>query len=128
MVANQILELTALGEIVVAGSEFANDMRQLAEIVAAAELLAWDLRSLNAQITTLFHIRTAPRKRDELSRRMAELRVVVFETRSYAIRTTTLLMTVDRTIRHLTLLLSKVKSFAGNMQANRAPQAQYDME
>jgi hypothetical protein len=54
-----------------------------------------------------------------LDERLAEIRQVMFETRTYAVRVTSLMQTVVRTVRHLNQLLSKVEAFVGNQQANQ---------
>ena len=118
MVANQILELTPLGEIVV-GDDFQEDLDSLGEIVDAAQGLSYDLASLNSQITTLFDLQTVPRGSAALRERLAQIRQVVFACHVYALRTQTLLMTAQRTVRHLKALIGAVGDLIGNMQSNQ---------
>ena len=57
--ANQVLELTPVDEIIV-GGQIAEDLALLAEIMVSAELVWYDLQSLEAQITMLFGLDNAP--------------------------------------------------------------------
>ncbi len=118
MVANMLLELTPLGEIVL-GGEFSSDLESLGTIVQEAQGLSYDLSSLNSQITTLFSLSTAPQTSRELALRLAAIRQVVFDSYVYALRTQTLIRTALSTIRHLTRLLAAIGDLAGNMAANQ---------
>jgi hypothetical protein len=118
MVANMVLELTPLGEIVLDG-EFSSDLESLGTIVQEAQGLSYDLSSLNSQITTLFSLSTAPQTSRELALRLAAIRQVVFDSYVYALRTQTLIRTALSTVRHLTRLLAAIGDLAGNMAANQ---------
>jgi conjugal transfer/entry exclusion protein len=118
MVANQILELTPLGEIIV-GEDFQADLDSLGEIVQAAQGLSYDMASLNSQISTLFDLQSVPRGSTALRRRLADIRQVVFDCHVYALRTQTLLQTAQRTVRHLKALIAAVGDLVGNMQSNQ---------
>jgi len=116
--ANQVLELTPLDDIAVAGG-IAEDMALLGQIVEQAEGLSYDIGSIQAQINALFALDTAPDTRDGLTERMAEMKRVKFQCYSYAARVQTLLRTALRTIEHLTGLLDTVSALVGNMQGNQ---------
>ena len=118
MVANQVLELTGLGEIVV-GDEFQGDLDSLGEVVSAARDLSFDVASLDIQIQTLFQLQTVPRSASELQIRLREIRQVVFQSYVYAMRTHTLLTTAERTVKHLKSLIAAVGDLVGNMQGNQ---------
>jgi conjugal transfer/entry exclusion protein len=118
MVGNMILELTPLGEIVL-GDDFSEDMSSLGDVVREAQGLSYDLTSLNAQVTLLFHLDGAPRSSGELRKRLAAIRRVIFDAHVYALRTQTLIKTVLSAIRHLTRLMDAVGDLTGNMQANQ---------
>ena len=124
MVANQVLELTGLDTIAL-GDDYQGDLDALGAIVTEARGLSYDLGSLQAQITTLFSLESAPRGTTELRQRLAEIRRVVFESYSYAMRTQTLMQTTLSTVRHLTRLISAVGDLLGNMQSNQTL-IQYD--
>ena len=124
--ANQILELTPLDDIAVAGG-IAEDMALLGEIATQIEGLSYDWSSLQAQINGLFHLSSAPATRDGLTARIQEFKTLKYQCYSYAARTQTLLKTAIRTVDHLTGLLENIAHLIGNMQGNRAPQAQYDI-
>jgi len=118
-VANQILDLTAVGQVVLASGEYAADLEQLATIVQEARGLSYDLQSLNAQITTLFSLDTAPASASELRQRLADIRRVVFDSYVYALRTQTLLTTTLRTVQHLTQLVASIEGLIGNLQTQQ---------
>jgi len=118
MVANMVLELTPLGEIVL-GDEFSGDLESLGTIVQEAQGLSYDVASLNSQITTLFDLGTAPSTSRDLQQRLVAIRKVVFEAYVYALRTQTLVRTALSTVRHLTRLLAAIGDLAGNMAANQ---------
>jgi conjugal transfer/entry exclusion protein len=117
-VANQVLDLTPLGEIVL-GDGYDEDLTQLATIAREAQGLSYDLASLNAQVTTLFDLSTAPRSTRELRQRLADIRQVVFQSYSYALRTQTLVATTLRTVQHLQRLVAAIGDFLGNNQGNQ---------
>src|SRR2546425_4814148 len=83
--ANQILELTPLDDLQTAGG-IAEDMALLGQLVTQAEGLSYDMGSLQAQITVLFHLDTAPDTRDGLTARLAEIKRVKFHCYTYAAR------------------------------------------
>jgi conjugal transfer/entry exclusion protein len=118
MVANQILELTGLDEIVL-GDDFQSDLEALGTIVQEARGLSYDMSSLQAQVTILFSLDSAPNSAHELRERLAAIRRVVFDSYLYALRTQTLLKTTLSTVRHLTRLVSAIGAFVGNMQGNQ---------
>jgi conjugal transfer/entry exclusion protein len=117
-VANQVLELTPLDDMVLDGA-WVEDMRQLEEVVAMGSHLAWDLASLDAQITALFALEAAPTTAEGLNAHMAEIRGVIVQSYSYAMRTQVLIQTALRTVGHLLALVDRVLVFIGNMQANQ---------
>ena len=119
MVANQVLELTPLDEIVL-GDTFDSDLDDLGAIIDAAQGLSYDVRSLQAQITSLFHLTSAPNNSRDLQRRLAEIRRVVFDSYVYALRTQTLLRTTLSAIRHLKALVGAIGEYLGNMQGNQS--------
>src|SRR4030095_15534159 len=76
--ANQILELTPLDDIAVAGG-IAEDMELLGQLLEQAAGLSYDVGSLETQIASLFDLETAPDTRDGLTERMAEIKRVKFQ-------------------------------------------------
>ena len=114
-VANQILDLTPLDEIITLQG-ILDDLALLADIVAQAEGLSYDIASLRAQIAALFDLDTAPASTSELQVRLAEIRRVRSQCYSYAMRLQTLLTTALRTIEHLTALLTSMSAFLGAKQ------------
>jgi conjugal transfer/entry exclusion protein len=121
---NQILELTPLDDIAVAGG-IAEDMALLGKLAEQAQGLSYDIGSIEAQITVLFALDTAPGTRDGLTERLAQIKQLKYECYSYAAKVQTLLSTVIRTVDHLTGLLDTVAAIVGNMGGNQtAVQAQ----
>jgi len=116
--ANQILELTPLDDVMVAGG-IAEDMAMLGVLLEQVEGLSYDLNALEAQIASLFALDTAPETRDGLTERMAELKRLKFASYRYAAKVQTLLTTAARTIEHLTGLLDTVAALIGNLQGNQ---------
>jgi conjugal transfer/entry exclusion protein len=117
--ANQILELTPLEDMAVAGG-IAEDMALLGELATQAEGLSYDIVSIQAQITALFHLDTAPDTREGLSARLAEIKTLKYQCYSYAARVQTLLRTALRTVDHLQAMLDTLSQLVGNMQGNQS--------
>ena len=115
IVANQILDLTALGDIVIA----ADDVRELAEIIEAASQLRWDFTTLHTQVQVLFNLQTAPDTRAGLTARLADIKALLYESRVYAMRTQSLVWTIQRTIAHMNSLVAKIEGFVGNLQGQQ---------
>jgi len=116
--ANQILELTPLDDLQTAGG-IAEDMALLGQLVTQAEGLSYDIGSLQAQITVLFHLDTAPDTRDGLTARLAEIKRVKFQCYTYAARVQVLMQTALRTVDHLQGLLDTLSQLVGNMQGHQ---------
>ena len=70
--ANQILELTPLDDIAIAGG-IAEDMALLGQLVEQAEGLSYDIGSLQAQLDSLFNLDSAPIPCDGLTGAPAEI-------------------------------------------------------
>jgi conjugal transfer/entry exclusion protein len=117
--ANQILELTPLDDMAVAGG-IAEDMALLGQLAAQAEGLSYDIGSIQAQIDALFHLDTAPDTREGLTVRLAEIKALKYQCYSYAARVQTLLRTALRTVDHLQAMLDTLSQLVGNMQGNQS--------
>ena len=117
--ANQILELTPLDDMAVAGG-IAEDMALLGQLAAQAEGLSYDIGSIQAQIDALFHFDTAPDTREGLTVRLAEIKALKYQCYSYAARVQTLLRTALRTVDHLQAMLDTLSQLVGNMQGNQS--------
>src|SRR6266487_1894880 len=75
--ANQVLELTPLDEIAVAGG-MAEDMQLLGQLVQEAEGLSYDLGSLRAQIDALFNLNTTPKTTNTLQKHLNTIHHIHF--------------------------------------------------
>src|SRR5215831_13194566 len=111
--ANQILELTPLDDIAVAGG-IAEDMALLGQLVEQAEGLSYDIGSIQGQLDSLFNLDTAPDTRDGLTARLAEIKRQKYLAYSYAARVQTLMRTALRTVDHLQSLLDTLGAIVGN--------------
>ena len=116
--ANQILELTPVDEIIV-GGQIAQDLALLAEIVVTAELVWYDVHSLDAQISALFGLETAPDTREGLDVRLLEIKEFYHRSLCFAMRTQTLILTVFSTVEHVSHLIDAVGRLIGNLQGNQ---------
>jgi len=119
MVANQLLDLLALPEIVITDGAFVGDTADLANILQEASLLGSDLTSLQAQIQTLFSLDAAPNGSAALRDQMRQIRRVVFDCYVHALRVQTLLRTTITTLQHLALLIGSIEALAGNLSAQQ---------
>jgi hypothetical protein len=117
-VLNQILELTGIEGLVLDGG-WVGDVQAIGEIIALGQVLVWDLASLEAQIEALFGLEGAPNTAVALNERMSEIRVIIFQSYSYAMRAQVLMQTAFRTVQHLVALVERIGEFIGNMQANQ---------
>jgi hypothetical protein len=112
MVLNQILELSGLDSFVLEG-EWREDVVLIEQLVAEGQQLSWDLVSLDAQLRSLFALESAPTTAVGFSQRMGEIRVIIVESYSYAMRTQVLIQTALRTVKHLLALVDRVREFKG---------------
>jgi conjugal transfer/entry exclusion protein len=117
-VANQVLELTPVDEIILSG-EFTSTLDELSVIITEAIGLSYDIGSLNAQISVLFDLDTAPDNMTLLKERLAEIKRVAWDCHVYALRTQTLVRTTLSALQHLLRLAEAIGSVIGNMQANQ---------
>jgi conjugal transfer/entry exclusion protein len=117
-VANQVLELTPVDEIILSGA-FTSTLDELSVIITEAVGLSYDIGSLNAQISVLFDLDTAPDNLTLLKERLAEITRVAWDCHVYALRTQTLVRTTLSAIQHLLRLVEAIGSVIGNMQANQ---------
>ena len=118
MVANEVLELTGVDSLVLDAS-FQEDLASLREVVSNAQGLSYDLQSLNAQITTLFDLSTAPDTSAGLRQRLQAIRQETFQAYVYSLRTQTLLRTTLSTIQHIEGLVGAIAGYLGNKQAQQ---------
>jgi hypothetical protein len=123
-VANQILELTGFGSIVM-GDDIAEDYGTLEEVIVAARGLSADIQNIQLQVTLLFNLSTAPNGTTALTQRMAEIRRLTMEIYLDAIRTQSLLRSTLSALRNAVRLMEALGDLLGNMQGNQTL-AQWD--
>ncbi|HSX79218.1 MAG TPA: hypothetical protein VLQ80_11700 [Candidatus Saccharimonadia bacterium] len=118
MVANQVLELTGLDEIVL-GDDLGADLGQLAELGQDAQGLEADLANIHLQITLLFDLQTAPNSSAALRDRLAAIRQLTWQAYVDALRTESLLQSSVSALRHMVRLIEGLGAFLGNQQGNQ---------
>jgi hypothetical protein len=116
--ANQLLELTPVDEIILSG-EFVTTVDEISTLITEATGLAYDISSLQSQITALFDLETAPDSMAGLKARLYEIRRVSYEAHVTALRTQTLIRTTLSALQHLTRLIDTIGGWLGNMQGNQ---------
>jgi conjugal transfer/entry exclusion protein len=116
--AHQVIELTPVDEVIVGGG-IAEDLAALADILASAELVWYDIQSLEVQIQSLFGLDVVPTTREGLTARIADITQFYYRCLSYAMRTQALVMTMMRTVEHVGRLVDSIGGLLGNMQSNQ---------
>jgi hypothetical protein len=119
IVVNQLLELAGLDSITIQDT-FASDMGDLRAITTEGTALMGDISSLQAEITALFDLSTAPSTSTELAQRLHDIRVAVYQARSYALRTQALIRTLTNTATHLQGLVDAIGDYVGGMQGRQS--------
>ncbi len=118
MVANQVLELTGLDEIVL-GDDLGADLGQLQELGQDAQGLEADLANIQLQLTLLFDLQTAPNSSTALQARLAAIRQLTWKAYVDALRTESLLQSSVSALRHMVRLIEGLGAFLGNQQGNQ---------
>jgi len=118
MVANQVLELTGLDEIVL-GDDIGTDLEDLAALREDAQGLQTDLANIQLQITLLFDLTTAPKGSAGLRDRVAAIRQLTWQVYVDALRTESLLQSSVSALRHIVRLIEGIGGLLGNEQANQ---------
>jgi hypothetical protein len=118
-VANQLLELTGLDEIVIQDG-YAEDIGTLTDMVTEGTALMGDVGTLKAELMVLFDLHTATNTSLTLEARLVEVRQTVFTVRVYALRTQALLVTLTSTARHLQGLVAAIGDYVGNKQGTQS--------
>jgi len=117
-VANQVLELTGLDEIVL-GDDVGTDLEQLAALREDAQGLQTDLANIQLQITLLFDLSAAPRGSSALRDQMAAIRQLTWQVNVDALRTESLLQSSADALRRIVRLIEGIGGLLGNEQANQ---------
>jgi conjugal transfer/entry exclusion protein len=118
MVANQILELTPLEEII-ALEGFVEDIQTLRDLIGQLRGLGWDMNSLDGQFERLFGLEGLPETSAGMAEWQTEVNTIALETRHDAMRVQTLVRTLLRTVDHLIGLMESVAHMIGNLQISQ---------
>jgi type IV secretion system protein TrbJ len=116
IIANQVLDLTALEAWALDAGTWAADLQQIQALVLQAQGLAWDVERLEAQLTQLFGLESAPMTSLEFRERQQAIRGYMYQSWSYAMRTQTLLVTLLSTVDHLLGVYETLLGIIGNKQ------------
>jgi nanoRNase/pAp phosphatase (c-di-AMP/oligoRNAs hydrolase) len=104
------------------------DMALLHETLETGRALFDDIGSLNRQIHVLFHLDNTPTSTTELQALLREAGQIAREVYLYAMRTQTLMMTLQRTLAHFAKLMAQLSILVGNKQGHQvAMQAHADL-
>jgi conjugal transfer/entry exclusion protein len=120
MVANQLLDLLAVDAFALDDGTFMEDLATLQDLATNAQGLAWDIGSLEAQITSLFSLSAAPDNTSDLVLAIRQARMYVWQAYSYAMRTQTLIRTVINTVNHIIGVYGTIQNLVGNLQGQQA--------
>jgi hypothetical protein len=113
-------ELLPLDEILILDDAFAQDMSDLSAIATEGMAVIGDLGALKAEVTALFDLSTAPATSTELAQRMSDIRQLVFQVRSYAIRAQAIIRTLQNTVTHMNALVAAIGDYVGGMQGRQS--------
>jgi hypothetical protein len=113
--ANQALELLPV-DVVIIIDTMSTDISTLNTIIQEGSQIGMDIASLQAQLNSLFDLQTAPVTASELAIRVNQIRLRIWQARSYAMRVNTLVMTFQHTLRHIDALIGTIATLAGNKQ------------
>jgi hypothetical protein len=113
--AQETLELLPVDAVVIVDT-ISTDISTLNVIIQEGTQIGMDLSSLQAQLNSLFDLHTAPATSSELALRLSEIRLLIWQARSYAMRVNTLVQTFQNTLRHIDILASTIAELAGNKQ------------
>lgn len=101
------------------GAYFGDDMHAMGDLVREARGLSWDLQALNRQLTTILSLDEAPVGSEGLSARSREMRRIIYEGHLYAMRTQTLIRTVEHTVHHVLRITDKIGKVLGGVSGHQ---------
>ena len=113
-VANQVLELTPLDEILIAG-EIVEDLALIGAILEDAQGLMQDVQALQG----LFDPYAIPRTLPAMRQRIAAMDEAISHARSYALKAQRLVTTLLSAVRHISGLVEGIQALTGNMASNQ---------
>jgi hypothetical protein len=116
--AKWVLEQMGLPAFALLEGAWLEDLATLEQLVSEGQQVGMDLTSLQAQLS-LLSLDSATSTSTAYAMHVGEIRWVVNQSYSYAMRTQTLIATTLNTIRHVTTLMNDVMVAVGAMQANQ---------
>jgi hypothetical protein len=112
-------EQLALDGFALEVSALAEDLAAIEGFVQEAQLLGWEVSSLQGEIQRLFGLETAPMTSFEYRQRQTEIRLILFQGYSYAMRVQTLIQSLTRTVEHVGRILDQVGEALGNLSVSQ---------
>jgi hypothetical protein len=97
----------------------AEHLAQISALAEEAAELSFDLSSLQAQLTALFDLESAPTTSYEFRERVTEINRTLFQTYGYAMRTQSLILTAMSTVEHILGFMEIVAGLTGKLSAQQ---------
>jgi len=113
--AQEALELLPVDAVVIVDT-ISTDISTLNVIIQEGSQIGMDITSLQVQLNALFDLHTAPATSSELAIRVNQIRGLIWQARSYAMRVQTLVQTFQNTLRHIDTLVGTIAELQGNKQ------------
>ena len=119
LVADSVTNLTSFGSLVITGAAFAEDIGELQGLLEEAEGLAFDIHSLELQISSLLALESAPDSMRALRERLWELRRARSQSYLYALRVQTLINTAKRIAERIVRIVEQLAEMFGNLTGHQ---------
>jgi len=118
-VANQVLDLTPLDDMIMESGEFMEDLEALDALVDEAQGLSWEADTLSAQYARLFGVEKLPIRSSEYALRRTEVAGYLLDGYHYSMRTQNLLKRSVHIVKRTTRFLKRIPTFIGNLQGSQ---------
>jgi hypothetical protein len=116
MVLSWAIDLAGIADGVEGGGAgFAEDLAMLASLAGDVSGIAWDIEQLNTQLNTLLSLYEAPTNTTALQQHAFQMRRMIVQGYSYAMRVQTLIGTTLHTVQHILRVTQKIAAIAGTV-------------
>jgi hypothetical protein len=120
MVLNWAVDLAGIADGVEGGGAgFAEDLAMLASLAGDVSGIAWDIEQLNTQLNTLLSLYEAPTNTTALQQHAFQMRRMIVQGYSYAMRVQTLIGTTLHTVQHIVRVTGKIAAIAGGVSGQQ---------
>jgi hypothetical protein len=116
--AQWVIDMTPLESFEIAEA-YAEDLALLQELAAEASAVGLDLASVQASLSGLLSLETAPTTSFEFRERVTEMNLRLHQVYGYAMRTQTLINTAVRTVEHIMALIETVAGLLGKLSVRQ---------